>query len=242
MSGVDAGWQPDPTGRHQHRYWDGTSWTDQVSDDGVVGSDPVDGPPAGAGAPAPGVGASPAASPGAPAAGNKVPLIIGAVLLVALVGAGIWFLTKDDDGSGPGGSGGSAVTAFFRQNGMSEEESACMAEQLDGRISAERLQRLTELDEPDAAAMSDAMLLLQAAGTCNAGGLGGELPTVGGGGGFGTDGATLSRLRDACGDGDMSACDDLYWSTPVGSDDEEFGATCGGRTEWNAGRCTTIAG
>ncbi len=27
-----AGWHPDPTGRHGARYWDGSRWTDQVSD------------------------------------------------------------------------------------------------------------------------------------------------------------------------------------------------------------------
>ena len=27
-----AGWFPDPTGRHGARYWDGTAWTDKVSD------------------------------------------------------------------------------------------------------------------------------------------------------------------------------------------------------------------
>jgi hypothetical protein len=36
---VAAGWFPDPTGRHQTRYWDGQRWTDQVSDP-RVGSDP----------------------------------------------------------------------------------------------------------------------------------------------------------------------------------------------------------
>ncbi len=39
-----AGWQPDPTGRHQLRYWDGQAWTDSVSDNGVNGSDPVNAP------------------------------------------------------------------------------------------------------------------------------------------------------------------------------------------------------
>lgn len=34
-------WHPDPRGRHEFRYWDGSAWTDQVSDEGVVASDPV---------------------------------------------------------------------------------------------------------------------------------------------------------------------------------------------------------
>ena len=37
---TDAGWYPDPAGRHQHRYWKGRRWTDQVADNGVVTSDP----------------------------------------------------------------------------------------------------------------------------------------------------------------------------------------------------------
>jgi hypothetical protein len=38
---ADAGWHPDPSGRHEMRYFDGTRWTDHVSDQGVVGADPV---------------------------------------------------------------------------------------------------------------------------------------------------------------------------------------------------------
>lgn len=34
-------WLPDPTGRHQYRWWDGENWTDQVADDGVQSVDPV---------------------------------------------------------------------------------------------------------------------------------------------------------------------------------------------------------
>jgi hypothetical protein len=41
MSDIPAGWQPDPRGRHEYRYWDGTQWTDHVSDQGEVSQDPV---------------------------------------------------------------------------------------------------------------------------------------------------------------------------------------------------------
>jgi Protein of unknown function (DUF2510) len=34
-----ASWYPDPTARHQQRYWDGATWTDNVSDNGVTARD-----------------------------------------------------------------------------------------------------------------------------------------------------------------------------------------------------------
>lgn len=36
-----TGWHPDPTGRHEHRYFDGSSWTDNVADQGNMSMDPV---------------------------------------------------------------------------------------------------------------------------------------------------------------------------------------------------------
>jgi hypothetical protein len=36
------GWYPDPTGRHELRYWDGRMWSDSVSDGPERSSDPVD--------------------------------------------------------------------------------------------------------------------------------------------------------------------------------------------------------
>ncbi len=59
---VAAGWLADPGGSHELRYWDGTAWTDHVSDQGVAAVDP----PAGPLAPPPG---AEAAAPG-PAAGR----------------------------------------------------------------------------------------------------------------------------------------------------------------------------
>ncbi|HEX6568222.1 MAG TPA: DUF2510 domain-containing protein [Acidimicrobiales bacterium] len=43
MNAPTAGWNPDPTGRHEYRYWDGSRWTDDVSDNGVTAVDPVAG-------------------------------------------------------------------------------------------------------------------------------------------------------------------------------------------------------
>jgi hypothetical protein len=34
-----AGWHPDPSGRHQLRYWDGQAWTPNVSDNGQQSTD-----------------------------------------------------------------------------------------------------------------------------------------------------------------------------------------------------------
>jgi Protein of unknown function (DUF2510) len=39
MNALPPGWNPDPTGRHEYRYWDGGRWTDDVSDNGVTGVD-----------------------------------------------------------------------------------------------------------------------------------------------------------------------------------------------------------
>ena len=36
-----AGWEPDPTGRNEYRYWDGQAWTEHVSNGPVQASDPI---------------------------------------------------------------------------------------------------------------------------------------------------------------------------------------------------------
>jgi hypothetical protein len=42
--GQPPAWLEDPTGRHDHRWWDGSVWTTKVSDGGVQ-SDEADAPP-----------------------------------------------------------------------------------------------------------------------------------------------------------------------------------------------------
>jgi hypothetical protein len=52
---ADANWLPDPGGAHELRYWNGTSWTELVSDQGTTGQDPLtaDFPPPAAAVPPP---------------------------------------------------------------------------------------------------------------------------------------------------------------------------------------------
>jgi hypothetical protein len=38
---AEAGWYPDPLGRHEDRYWNGAGWTAQISDGGRLGEDPA---------------------------------------------------------------------------------------------------------------------------------------------------------------------------------------------------------
>ena len=43
--GPAAGWYPDPLGRHEHRYFDGSVWTSHVADAGRAAEDPLSPPP-----------------------------------------------------------------------------------------------------------------------------------------------------------------------------------------------------
>ncbi len=41
MALIGAGWYQDPTGRHEHRYFDGYAWTDTVATGGLQSIDPL---------------------------------------------------------------------------------------------------------------------------------------------------------------------------------------------------------
>lgn len=51
----------------------------------------------------------------------------------------------------------------------------------------------------------------------------------------------LAPLWDACDDGDFRACDELFEAAPVGSEEYNFGDTCGARNE-PSGWCVDIYG
>ena len=90
-----GGWHPDPTGRHQHRWWDGTQWTDQVADGGVTATDPMTPPP-----PGPALGQPPTA-PGPSRSGTNWRLlgILGAVVVAAVAVAIVLVVVLGDDGT-----------------------------------------------------------------------------------------------------------------------------------------------
>ena len=94
---MEAGWQPDPTGRHEYRYFDGAGWTDNVSDGGTAATDPMDPEPV------PAATASPPPPPRPqPKAKSKVPIIAAVAAVVVIVVA---FLALRGGGGGDEASG-----------------------------------------------------------------------------------------------------------------------------------------
>lgn len=51
----------------------------------------------------------------------------------------------------------------------------------------------------------------------------------------------LETLRSGCEEGSIDACWEMHLAAPDGSDDEEFGATCGGRTDGDRPACAHSA-
>lgn len=67
-----------------------------------------------------------------------------------------------------------------------------------------------------------------------------DITDLGDGDSYGDD-AALDALWDACEDEDWEACDSLFMQAPVGSEYEDFGDTCGNRTDGSS-FCTTEFG
>ena len=102
MNAPPPSWQPDPSGRHEYRWWDGSRWTDDVADAGVASTEVPGGPPPGAGPTPPADTAQypqyDGGGPPPPARRGPPPALIAAlaVVAVALVGGLVFFLTRDD--------------------------------------------------------------------------------------------------------------------------------------------------
>ncbi|MDH5236099.1 MAG: DUF2510 domain-containing protein, partial [Acidimicrobiia bacterium] len=128
--GTEAGWHNDPLGRHESRYWDGTQWTEHVSDAGVQSTDPLEqaAQPGGVVDPTQTIvtgGAPTAPMPSAPAADGLpqyansgaqksggfpiVPVVLGLVAAAVVIGALVFFIGGDDKGGG-GEIGASTAT------------------------------------------------------------------------------------------------------------------------------------
>lgn len=56
------------------------------------------------------------------------------------------------------------------------------------------------------------------------------------------DALHTDELRSSCAAGDFKACDDLWLESPAGSDDAQFGLTCGNRIEQGYGACARTLG
>ncbi len=52
------------------------------------------------------------------------------------------------------------------------------------------------------------------------------------------DDPDLDALWDGCSAGDMADCDELYFDTPIGSEYEAYGSTCGNRRAATQGGCS----
>lgn len=160
MSEQSGSWQPDPFGRHQYRYWDGSQWSDQVSNDGVLSTDPPSAGPGGAasGTDPAGWGAAGASDPtaampasasppppggggpGGPAgpppdqpkgSGANMPAIIGGIVILALIiGALVWFLVLSDDDGVDEELRGEVISSLRSEMGLSAAQAGCVADEL----------------------------------------------------------------------------------------------------------------
>ena len=100
VPGVPA-WHPDPTGRHELRWWDGAAFTDQVADGGTTSTDPGPGATSG---PRPPTGALPADVTGRRA--SKLPVVLAAAGAFVVVLALLFLLRDEGGGSGTGAFSG----------------------------------------------------------------------------------------------------------------------------------------
>jgi len=120
------------------------------------------------------------------------------------------------------------ATSFTVGSPLTQAQGVCVTE---GMLAERSVSELLDafagvaVDSPDQDLLSLTSDLLAAADDCDI-----PLDVLNGPVAFSYgDDAALDALFDQCATGSGSACDQLYLSSPVGSDYESFGATCGGR-------------
>ena len=125
------------------------------------------------------------------------------------------------------------------ESDLSETQARCFAEEFFAIEGLDLAEFIAAGDSGDFAAIEDMLLtdtdlmmsMFAIFDTCDI-----DMTALDGGGFDGTsdadtygDDPELDLLWDACETGDGDACDDLYLQTPIGSEYEEFGYTCGRR-------------
>jgi hypothetical protein len=141
----------------------------------------------------------------------------------------------DDESTAAGGRPLTAFEQAFVQGatdeGVPEEAALCILDELESRdTDIVSLATMSEDDVPDdvMAAVFACGDELVDSGTFDFGATGAGGIDVGDGVDDYGDDPTLDALWESCNAGNPSACDDLFWQSPLGSAYEAFGHTCGG--------------
>jgi len=159
-----------------------------------------------------------------------VSLIGVVVLLVGATGAAVWWLTGDGDNTETGAS--AEVDASY---GSDEALDALWDRCESGGLAAcDELYFAAPVDSGYERFGATCGNREAQPGLCSAHGGAGDTTE----GGFGSD-PQLDLLYMECEEGNMLACDDLFFEAEPASAYEEFGATCGLRGEGN-GDCVSI--
>ncbi|NQV07147.1 hypothetical protein HQ535_11385 [bacterium] len=159
----------------------------------------------------------------------------------------------DGDSAGPESAiAKSAIVDEMVSDGIPRATAECITDKMLDEFGIDGLQALGESEEPSPEVALRTLELLGECGfdlTDTGSGLGdngfdaGEMPSdftelamprgsVDGPYTYGDDG-DLDGMWDACEAGSGEACDDLFFQSPLGSEYEAFGNTCGNRMELN---------
>jgi hypothetical protein len=234
MSDTTPGWQPDPTGKHDHRYWDGSRWTDDVADAGVAGTDPFEAVETEAPA------ADEPVAPEEPVAEEPVAPEEPSAADETLVDQAVPASDATDTYPAAADEPAAWATApappppYVPTEPVADADDPKKRLLIGGGILAAVVLAVIAFlalggddDEPATEKAS------QSSDTTDPTDPTDPTDTTEGGGGEGSYGSDpdLDELYDSCEEGVYSDCDLLYFDSPSGSEYQEFGDTCGNRNE-----------